>query len=58
MRDYDQQMQNYNYRQGMAPYDSLNYYNDIIGTPNNLSRATSSSRGKSGSVSFGFGGGG
>ena len=54
-RDYEQQLMNYNYRQGMAPYNSLNFYNQIVGAPNNLSRATSSSRGRSSSLSFGFG---
>ena len=54
-RDYEQQMQNYQYRQGMAPYNSLNFYNDIVGAPNNLSSATSSSKGSSKSLNFGFG---
>ena len=55
MRDYDQQMENYQYRQGMAPYNSLQFYNQQIGDPNNLSSATSSSKGSSKSASFGFG---
>ena len=44
-RDFDQQLLNQQYRQGMAPYNSLNIYNQIVGAPNNLSSATSSSKG-------------
>lgn len=47
MRDYDQQMENYQYRQGMAPYNSLQFYNQQIGDPNNLSSSTTTSKGKS-----------
>lgn len=54
-RDYEQQLLNERYRQGMAPYNSLNFYNDIVGAPNNLSSATSSSKGSSKSMNFGFG---
>ena len=54
-RDYQQQQYNQQYRQGMAPYQGLQFYNEMVGGPNNLSRSSSSSKGKSGSVSFGFG---
>ena len=54
-RDYEQQLYNQQFRQGMAPYNSLNFYNDIVGAPNNLSSATSSSKGSSKSLNFGFG---
>ena len=49
-RDYEQQLYNQQYRQSMAPYNSLNFYNQIVGAPNNLSSSNSSSRG--GSSSF------
>ena len=48
-RDYQQQQYNQQYRQGMAPYNSLNFYNGIVGGPNNLSRSTTSTRGSSNS---------
>ena len=54
-RDYTQQLLNRQYQQQMAPYNSLNFYNDIIGAPNNLSSANSSSKGSSKSLNFGFG---
>lgn len=54
-RDYEQQLLNERYRQGMAPYNSLNFYNDIVGAPNNLSSATSRSKGSGKSANFGFG---
>jgi len=54
-RDYEQQLMNQQYRYGMSPYNSLNFYNDIVGAPNNLSSATSSSKGSSKSLNFGFG---
>lgn len=55
LRDYDQQLLNNQYQQAMSPYNSLNFYNQIVGAPNNLSQATSSSRGRSRSANFGFG---
>jgi hypothetical protein len=54
-RDYDQQLLNNQYQTAMAPYNSLNFYNQIVGAPNNLSTATSSSTGSSRSGGFGFG---
>ena len=54
-RDFEQQLYNQQFRQGMAPFNALNFYNQIVGAPNNLSSATSSSKGKSASASFGFG---
>jgi len=54
-RDYEQQLFNQQYRQQMAPYNSLNFYNQIVGAPNNLSSATSSSTGKSSGMNVGFG---
>jgi hypothetical protein len=55
LRDYDQDLLNYDYNVGMAPYNSLNFYNNIVGAPNNLSSAESSSKGKSNSFNAGFG---
>lgn len=55
LRDYEQQLLNNIYQQGMAPYNALNFYNQIVGAPNNLSEASSSSSGKSASANFGFG---
>jgi hypothetical protein len=54
-RDFEQQLLNQQFRQGMAPYNSLNFYNQIVGAPNNLSSANSSSTGSSKSRNFGFG---
>lgn len=54
-RAYDQQLLQQQYQQGMAPYNSLNFYNSVVGAPNNLSTATSQSSGKSKSGGFGFG---
>jgi len=54
-RAYDQQLLQQQYQQGMAPYNSLNFYNSVVGAPNNLSTATSQSTGKSKSGGFGFG---
>jgi|TARA_B100001094_G_scaffold318911_1_gene363045 hypothetical protein len=57
-RDFEQQLYNQQFRQGMSPFNSLNFYNQIVGAPNNLSSATSSSKGKSSSTNVGFGFGG
>ena len=54
-RDYEQQLLANQYQQAMSPYNSLNFYNQIVGAPNNLSQATSSSKGKSSSINLGFG---
>ena len=54
-RDYDQQLLNNQYQTAMAPYNSLNFYNQIVGAPNNLSQANSTSKSKSASVNMGFG---
>lgn len=54
MRDYDQQMQNYQFRQGMAPYNALAFYNQQIGDPNNLSSSTTTSKGKSSGFNLGI----
>ena len=51
-RDFDQQLLNQQYRQGMAPYNSLNFYNQIVGAPNNLSSSTTTSKGKSSGFNF------
>jgi len=53
-RDFDQQLLNQQFRQGMAPFNALNFYNQIVGAPNNLSRSTSSSSGKSSGFNFGI----
>jgi hypothetical protein len=53
-RDYEQQLMNQQYRAGMAPFNALNFYNQIVGAPNNLSSSTSSSKGSSKSLSFGI----
>ncbi len=55
MRDYEQQLLNNQYQQAMSPFNSLNFYNQIVGAPNNLSSASSSSSGSSSGSSFGFG---
>jgi hypothetical protein len=55
IRDYDQQMLNNQYQQAMSPFNSLNFYNQIVGAPNNLSSASSSSSGSSSGSSVGFG---
>ena len=54
-RAYQQQLLAQQYQQGMAPYNSLNFYNSVVGAPNNLSTATASSKGKSSSVGLSFG---
>jgi len=54
-RDYDQQLLNQDYREDMAPYQSLEFYDQMVGDPTKLSEASSSSSGKSKSLSFGFG---
>jgi hypothetical protein len=54
-RDYQQQLLNQQYRQGMAPYGAIEFYNNIIGAPNNLSNMKGSSKGSSSSINFGFG---
>lgn len=41
MRDYEQQLLNNQYQQGMSPFNSLNFYNSIVGAPNNLSEQES-----------------
>ena len=55
MRDYEQQLLNNQYQQGMSPFNSLNFYNNIVGAPNNLSQAESESSSDSMSISGGFG---
>ena len=55
IRDYDQQLLNNQYQQGMSPFNSLNFYNQIVGAPNNLSSASSSSSGSSSGTNVGFG---
>lgn len=55
LRDYEQQLLENQYQRAMSPYNSLNFYNQIVGAPNNLSEATSSSRGKSTTLNLGFG---
>ena len=51
-RDFEQQLLNQQFRQGMAPYNSLNFYNQIVGAPNNLSSSTTTSKGKSSGFNF------
>jgi hypothetical protein len=53
-RDYDQQLQNYNYQRAMSPYSSMDFYANLVGGPNNLSRSSSSSRGKSSGFKIGY----
>ena len=53
-RDYQQQLLNQQYRQGMAPYGALDFYNQMIGAPNNLNQGTASSKGSSSGFDFGF----
>jgi hypothetical protein len=54
-RAYQQQLLANQYQQGMSPYNSLNFYNSVVGAPNNLNEATSTSKGSGGSMSLGFG---
>ena len=54
-RDYDQQLLARDYQEQMSPYNSLNFYNNVVGAPNNLSTANSKSRGSSSSFSLGIG---
>jgi hypothetical protein len=51
-RDYEQQLMNQQYRQGMAPFSGLNFYNQIVGGPNNLSNSNTTSSGKSSGFNF------
>jgi hypothetical protein len=51
-RDYEQQLYNQQFRQGMAPFNSLNFYNQIVGGPNNLSKSSTTTSGKSSSMQF------
>lgn len=53
-RDYDQSLLNYDFRRGMSPFNALNFYSQIVGDPNNLSRSSSSK--SSSSFNLGFGG--
>jgi hypothetical protein len=55
IRDYDQQMLNNQYQQAMSPFNSLNFYSQLVGAPNNLSSASSNSSGNSSSTNVGFG---
>ena len=54
-RAYDQQLLQNQFQQGMAPYNAAAWYNQIIGSPNNLSRANSTSSGSSSGFNIGFG---
>ena len=54
-RAYEQELLANQYNQGMSPYNSLDFYNNMVGAPNNLSQANSQSTGKSRSSSFGIG---
>lgn len=55
-RDYEQQLLNNQFQQAMSPYNALNFYNQIVGAPTVLNEASSSSRGRSSGINFGFGG--
>lgn len=54
-RDYQQQLLNQQYRQGMAPYGALDFYNQVIGSPNNLNEAKSQSKGSTSAFNVSFG---
>jgi hypothetical protein len=54
-RDYDQSMLNYDYRQGMAPYESLDFYSGIVGAPNNQTYSQATSKGSKSGFNLGFG---
>lgn len=54
-QDYNQSLLNYDYRNQSAPYTSLDFYNNIVGGPNNLSESESESSSKSSSFSLGIG---
>ena len=51
-RDFEQQLMNQQFRQGMAPFSGLNFYNQIVGAPNNLSNSSATSSGKSSGFNF------
>ena len=51
-RDYDQSLLQNQYQTAMSPYNSLNFYNQIVGAPNNLSTATSNTKGKNSGFSL------
>ena len=51
-RDFEQQLMNQQFRQGMAPFSGLNFYNQIVGAPNNLSNSNTTSSGKSSGFNF------
>ena len=51
-RDFEQQLMNQQFRQGMAPFSGLNFYNQIVGAPNNLSSSNTTSSGKSSGFNF------
>ena len=53
-RAYEQQLLQNQFQQGMAPFNAAQYLAGIVGDPNNLSRASSSSTGKSSGFSIGF----
>lgn len=55
LRDFEQQLLAMQYQQGMAPYNALNFYNQMVGAPTVLNEAESESSGKSRSANFGFG---
>lgn len=54
-RDYEKELLNREYNVEMAPYNSLDFYNNIVGAPTVLSEAQGTSKGKSSGFSIGFG---
>jgi hypothetical protein len=55
LRDYEQELLANQYQTAMSPYNSLNFYNQIVGAPTKLSKASASSKGKSSGFNLSFG---
>jgi hypothetical protein len=53
IRDYDQQLLNNQYQQAMSPFNSLNFYSNLVGAPNNLSESESSGKSSGFNMSVG-----
>lgn len=54
LRDYEQELLANQYQTAMSPYNSLNFYNQIVGAPTKLSKASASSKGKSSGFNLSF----
>lgn len=52
-RNYNQDLLNYDFRRGMSPFNALNFYSQIVGDPNNLSKSQGTSSSRSFGMDFG-----